>query len=149
VVPNRHARRDHLVLEILGRRGGEVRSALPPHANAARSAEGEEDAEGDAEAPDSLHLEAGGAIGAGPDPVVDLLHIGGDGADEGGGGARGGKGGAVEVGEGLADGDGDNDDGDQDGGVKPHGDGEGEEGVEVEDVGEHDVEHGDAGLGSG
>lgn len=140
---------ENLVLEILRRRGSRLGSAHPPHADAARSAESEEDAESNAKAPDGLHLEAGSAIGASPDPIIDLLHISSDGADEGGGGAGGGQGGAVEVREGLADGDGDDDDGDQHGGVEPYGDGEGEERVEVEDVGEDDVEHGDAGLGLG
>ena len=120
---------------------------LVPHAHSADGAEGEEDAEGDAEAPDGLHLEAGGLGGAGPDPVVDLGHVVADGGEKGGGGAPGGgQGGTVEVREGLADGDGDRDDRDEDGGVQACGDEERENGVEVEDGGYGDVEDGDAGL---
>lgn len=54
--------------------------------------------------------------------------------------------GAVEVGEGLANGDSDDDDGDEEGGVETGGDEEGEVAVPEEDIGDGAVEDCYAGL---
>jgi len=109
--------------------------------------EGEQDAESNAQAPDGLHLVANSSVRAGPLEIIDLAHVGADGRHEGLGAAAGfGERGAVQVGQGLADGDGDNDDGDEEGGVEGRGDQEREDEVPEEDVGDGAVEDGDAGL---
>ena len=110
---------------------------LPPQTNTNHGAKRKQNAQGNAQTPDTLQLETGRLGRAGPDPVVDLAHVLAYGGEEGGGAAAGvGQGGAVEVREGLADCDGDDDDGDEDGGVEGGGDEEGEHGVPVEDVGD-------------
>ena len=89
-----------------------------PHASGTDGAKGEKHTQGDAQAPDSLHLIARGLVGASPDPVVDLLHVRAHGVQERCGcPATVGQCDAVEVGEGLSYGDCDDDDGDQEGAV--------------------------------
>ncbi|KAF4895360.1 hypothetical protein CGCVW01_v013929 [Colletotrichum viniferum] len=134
------------VLNVL-RDGDDLEAA--PEADGGDGGEGEEHAQRDGEAPDGLDGVAGALVGADPDEVVEGgggARVGDDGGHEGGGAAGGGEGGAVEVGEGLAEGAGDDDDGDEEGGVERRGEEEREEGVVVEDVGDYDVESCDAGL---
>lgn len=86
---------NQLALEILGRSRcsllsrNDLVTLFLPHARGTHGAEGEEHTQGDAQAPDGLHLEACGLGGAGPHVVVDAGHVGADGVEEG---ARGGVG---------------------------------------------------------
>ncbi|KFY28195.1 hypothetical protein V493_03058, partial [Pseudogymnoascus sp. VKM F-4281 (FW-2241)] len=72
-----------------------------------------EDAKRNTQTPNTLHLVASQTIGASPDEVIHFAHIGAYGREEGFCAAAVlGERGAVEVGEGFADCDGDDDDGD-------------------------------------
>ncbi|KFY06276.1 hypothetical protein V492_08092, partial [Pseudogymnoascus sp. VKM F-4246] len=118
-----------------------------PQQRAHRRRKRKKDAKRNAQAPNTLHLVTSQTVRASPDKVIHLPHIGANRRQEGFSAAAVlGESGAVEVGEGLADGDGDDDDGDEEGGVEAGCDEEGEVAVPEEDVGDCAVEDCYAGL---
>lgn len=79
------AGRRNLALNILNRRSNNLLTS--PHTNTANGAKGKQHTKCNAETPDSLHLKASSSARAGPDPIIDFLHVGGDGGQERGSGA--------------------------------------------------------------
>ena len=108
-----------------------------PQAHADNATKSKEDAKCDTQTPDALHLEARGAVSTRPYEVIDLAHILADGLDECVGVAAGfGESGTVEIGQRLADGDGDDNNCDQESRIQSGGDQEWEKGIQVQNVGD-------------
>lgn len=128
----------------------EIRESTPsplPQQRAHCRRQSKKNTESNAQAPNTLHLVASQTIRARPDEIIYLSHISTDRRQEGfSAPAILGEDLAVEVGEGLADGDGDDDDGDEEGGVETSCDEEGEVAIPEEDVGDGAVEDCYAGL---